>query len=219
MNAGELISPTLSALRRTDTVEAALELMNSLGVGELAVTEQQQLLGYAPAAKIWAEDPDATLNQVLEFPLYPLQARADQHLYEIVPMFAALQSTVLAVCAADGRYLGMIDLRQLNALIGSTLTYKGVGAIIELELAPRDFSPAELMRLVELNGAKVVGMVVNDSNDDELLVHLKLNTTVLKAILATFERYGYQVVAAHLREDTTQGDDERFRSYLKFLDI
>jgi hypothetical protein len=75
------------------------------------------------------------------------------------------------------------------------------------------------MRLVELNGAKVVGMVVNDSNDDELLVHLKLNTTVLKAILATFERYGYQVVAAHLREDTTQGDDERFRSYLKFLDI
>jgi hypothetical protein len=219
MNAGELISPTLSALRRTDTVEAALDLMNSLGVGELAVTEQQQLLGYAPAAKIWAEDPDATLNQVLEFPLYPLQARADQHLYEIVPMFAALQSTVLAVCVADGRYLGMIDLRQLNALIGSTLTYKGVGAILELELAPRDFSPAELMRLVELNGAKVVGMVVNDSNDDQLLVHLKLNTTVLKAILATFERYGYQVVAAHLREDTTQGDDERFRSYLKFLDI
>jgi acetoin utilization protein AcuB len=219
MNAGELISPTLSALRRTDTVEAALDLMNSLGVGELAVAEQQQLLGYAPAAKIWAEDPDATLEQVLEFPLYPLQARADQHLYEIVPMFAALQATVLAVCAGDGRYLGMIDLRQLNALIGSTLTYKGVGAILELELAPRDFSPAELMRLVELNGAKVVGMVVNDSNDDQLIVHLKLNTTVLKAILATFERYGYQVVAAHLREDTTQGDDERFRSYLKFLDI
>ncbi|MFN7302653.1 MAG: hypothetical protein ACK5U7_14370 [Bacteroidota bacterium] len=219
MNAGELISPSLSALRRTDTVEAALELMNSLGVGELAVVEQQQLLGYAPAANIWAEDPDATLDQVLEFPLYPLQARSDQHLYEIVPMFAALQSTVLAVCAADGRYLGMIDLRQLNALIGHTLTYKGVGAILELELVPRDFSPAELMRLVELNGAKVVGMVVNDSNDDQLLVHLKLNTTILKAILATFERYGYQVVAAHLREDTTQGDDERFRSYLKFLDI
>lgn len=219
MNAGELISPALSALRRTDTVEAALDLMNSLGVGELAVTEQQQLLGYAPAARIWAEDPDATLDQVLGFPLYPLQARADQHLYEIVPMFAALQSTVLAVCGADGRYLGMIDLRQLNALIGNTLTYKGVGAILELELAPRDFSPAELMRLVELNGAKVVGMVVNDSNDDQLLVHLKLNTTILKAILATFERYGYQVVAAHLREDNTQGDDERFRSYLKFLDI
>lgn len=219
MNAGELISPSLSALRRTDTVEAALDLMNSLGVGELAVAEQQQLLGYAPAAKIWAEEPDATLEEVLEFPLYPLQARADQHLYEIVPMFAAIESTALAVCGADGRYLGMIDLRQLNALIGSTLTYKGVGAIIELELAPRDFSPAELMRLVELNGAKVVGMVVNDSNDDQLLVHLKLNTTLLKAILATFERYGYQVVAAHLREDTTQGDDERFRSYLKFLDI
>jgi len=219
MNAGDLISPVLSALQRSDTVETALDLMNSLGVGELAVAEQQRLIGYAQASRIWAEDTTLSLDEVLEFPLYPVQANADQHLYEIVPMFAVLQSTVLAVSAVDGNYLGMIDLRQLNALIGSTLTYKGMGAILELELAPRDFSPAEMMRLVELNGAKVVGMVVNDNNNDQLLVHLKLNTTMLKAILATFERYGYQVVATHLREDNTQGDDERYRSYLKFLDI
>lgn len=219
MNAGELISTELSALRRSDTVEVALDLMNALGVGELAVVDQQRLLGYAGAPQIWAEDPDSPIDSILQFPLYPVQARADQHLYEIVPMFAALQSTVLAVSDTEGRYLGQIDLRRLNAQIGSTLTYKGVGAIVELELAPRDFSPAELMRLVETNGAKVVGMVVNDSLNDLLLVHLKLNTTILKAILATFERFGYHVVAAHLREDSPQGDDERFRSYLKFLDI
>lgn len=219
MNAGDLISPSLSSLHRGDTVETALDLMNSLGVGELAVTEQRQLIGYAQASRIWTENTAATLHEVLEFPLFPVQVKAEQHLYEIVPMFAALQSTVLAVSAKDGSYLGMIDLRQLNSLIGNTLTYKGMGAILELELASRDFSPAELMRLVELNGAKVVGMMVNERSNDQLLVHLKLNTTILKSILATFERYGYQIVATHLREDDTPGDDERYRSYLKFLDI
>jgi acetoin utilization protein AcuB len=219
MQAGELISEQYAPLRRTDTVSAALELMNACGTADLPVVENHQLLGYARAADIFAEDPDATLAAVLEFPAYPAHAITHQHLYEIVPVFAALQTTTLAVTDADHRYIGMIDLRHLNEVISRTLTYKGVGSIIELEIGQRDFSPAELTRLVEMNDCKVVGMVVNELESGNLQVFIKLNTTALRAVIATFERFNYRIVNTFLREDINNGDDERFRAFLKFLDI
>jgi len=219
MQAGELISEQYAPLRRSDTVSAALELMNAIGTGDLPVVENHTVLGYARASEIFAEDPDTTLAEVMEFPPYAAHAFAHQHLYEIVPVFAALQTTTLAVTDADHRYIGMIDLRHLNEVISRTLTYKGIGSIIELEISQRDFSPAELTRLVEMNDCKVVGMVVNELESGNLQVFTKLNTTAVRAVLATFERYNYRVINVFLREDNNHGDDERYRAFLKFLDI
>ena len=218
MQAAQLISTHLIPLRKGDSVAAALELMHAQGVSVLAVTDGKKLLGYAYAASLDGLPGKKTLEQLLEFPLYPVALRIKQHLYELVPVFGAARVGVLAVCDDEGNYAGMIDLRDLNEVISNTLTYKGVGSILELLLEPRDFAPSELMRMVEEHNARVVGMVVNETEDGTLQVSLKLNTTVLRNILATFERYGYRVVHTYLREDQADGDDA-YRYLLKFLDV
>jgi hypothetical protein len=48
---------------------------------------------------------------------------------------------------------------------------------------------------------------------------LKLNTTMLKNILATLERYNYKVTQYFSREDLIDDLDSRYESLMKFLDI
>ena len=218
MQAAQLISSQLIPLRKSDSVATALELMHAQGVSNLAVTDGKQLLGYAYAGTLDGLPGKKSLEQALEFPVFPVSLRINQHLYELVPVFGAARLGVLAVCDEEGSYAGMIDLRDLNEVISKTLTYKGIGSILELQLEPRDFAPSELMRMVEEHNARVVGMVVNETEDGTLQVSLKLNTTILRNILATFERHGYRVNHTYLREDQADGDDA-YRSLLKFLDV
>jgi hypothetical protein len=218
MQAAQLLSARLIPLRKTDSVATALELMHAQGVAELAVVDGHQLLGYASAAVLDGISGKKTLEKALEFPLFPISLHIRQHLYELVPVFGNARVGVLAVCDEAGSYAGMIDLRDLNEVISKTLTYKGVGSILELLLEPRDFAPSELMRMVEEHNARVVGMVVNETEDGALLVALKLNTTILRNIMATFERHGYRVLHTYLREDQADEDDA-YRALLKFLDV
>lgn len=218
MQAAQLISTQLIPLRKTDSVAVAFELMHAQGVSNLAVTDGKKLLGYAHTGALDGLPPKKTLEKAMEFPLYPVALNVHQHLYELVPVFGAARVGVLAVCDEEGSYAGMIDLRDLNEVISNTLTYKGIGSILELQLEPRDFAPSELMLMVEEHNARVVGMVVNEYEDGSLRVSLKLNTTMLRNILATFERHGYRVANTYLREDQTDGDDA-YRSLLKFLDV
>jgi len=218
MQAAQLISTRLIPLRKSDNVAAALELMHAQGVTELAVVDGKKFLGYASAGSLDGLAAKKTLEQALKFPLYPICLSIRQHLYELVPVFGTSRVSVLAVCDEEGNFAGMIDLRDQNEVISKTLTYRGVGSILELELEPRDFAPSEMMRLVEDHNARVVGMVVNETEDGAMLVSLKLNTTMLRNILATFERHGYKVVNTFLREDQSDGDDA-YRSLLKYLDL
>jgi len=219
MRAAELISPSLQPLNSNVTAGEALHIMALAGCSELAVVTDGMLQGYARSAALALHPVDSVFNEVIFFAANPLQARADQHLYEIVPLFASLNSSVLAVSDDDQRYLGMIDLKHLNEVISQTMTYKGVGSILELKLLPFDFTPAELNRLVEENKVKVVGMVVNELEDGKLQVFLKLNTTLVKAVVATLERFGYEVLNIYQQEDSMRGDDDHYRSFLKFLDL
>jgi acetoin utilization protein AcuB len=218
MQAAQLISSRLIPLRKSDSVAAALELLHAQGVTELAVVDGKKLLGYARAGALDGISGKKSIEKALEFPRYPICLNMRQHLYELVPVFGTSRASVLAVCDEEGNFAGMIDLRDLNEVISKTLTYRGVGSILELELETRDFAPSEMMRMVEDHNARVVGMVVNEAEDGALHVSLKLNTTMLRNILATFERHGYKVANTYLREDQSDGDDA-YRSLLKYLDL
>ena len=54
------------------------------------------------------------------------------HLYELVPMLAANELSILAVTDADGQYQGIIEQKSINKLIADSFTYRGMGAILVL---------------------------------------------------------------------------------------
>jgi len=91
---------------------------------------------------------------------------------------------------------------------------------VVLEVLPQDYSLSDIARIIEYNDAKVLGVFTFEiEGKNELEVHLKLNTTILKNILATLERYNYKVTQYFSREDLIDDLDTRYESLMKFLDL
>lgn len=119
----------------------------------------------------------------------------------------------------EDNFVGVVDQKQINKLITESLTYRGIGAVIVLRLSDKDFAPSILARWTEENGAKIIGMMVNVTSDGELLVNLKLNTTMVKNIVATFQRQNYRIEQVYLAEDFNKTDDRAIDLALRFFDL
>jgi hypothetical protein len=219
MIASQLINEHLSPLRTTDSVDAALLFMISQGVTELPLIEQKQLWNYVRLQQLATLPKDQTLGDVISKHPFPPNAHSNNHLYELIPLLAANELSILAVTDADGQYQGIIEQKSINKLIADSFTYRGMGAILVLRMSDRDFAPSQLARWIEENGAKLLGIMINHADQGQLRINVKLNTTTVKPILATLERQGIVVEHVFMAEDHDENDSKAFDVIFKFFDI
>ena len=132
MIASQLINEHLSPLRTTDSVDAALAFMISQGVTELPLIEQKQLYNYVRLQQLSGFPKEQSLGDAIAKNPFPPSAMGQSHLYELVPMLAANELSILAVTDADGQYQGIIEQKSINKLIADSFTYRGMGAILVL---------------------------------------------------------------------------------------
>lgn len=219
MQAEQLVSTQLYPLKSGDKAGEALEFMASQGVAVLPVLEDGRLLGYVRSSDLLACKKTDRVGSLLTFrPFWP-HLMAGQHLYEMVPIFQQSGFSVLAVLDAEGQYLGMVDVIHLQEHIANSLTYKGVGAIVSLEVNPRDFSPALIARLAEENNVKILGMVVEELQGGSYLVSLKLNSTSAGGFIASCQRFGLRITATHLSDEDAFRNSSAYDSIFKFIDF
>ncbi len=220
MIASELLSEHLDCLRLTDTVDAAIDFMESQGVCELPIVDKKKLYNYARIASLHLEsNKQQLLSEVIAFNQFTPNVKIDHHIYEIIPVLAANDLSVVAVVDSDEQFLGLIDQKRLNKQITESLTYRGLGAVLVLKVSDRDFAPSVFARWIEENGAKILGMMVHTTQEGELMVNLKINTTIVKNIVATFQRQNYRVEQVYLSEDFNQNNDRAIDLALKFFDF
>ncbi|MFM2334545.1 MAG: hypothetical protein RL747_559 [Bacteroidota bacterium] len=219
MIASQLINEHLSPLRTTDSVEAALAFMISQGVTELPLIEQKQLYNYVRLQQLSGLPKEQSLGDAIAKNPFTPSAQSNNHLYELVPMLAANELSLLAVTDAEGMYQGIIEQKSINKLISESFTYRGMGAILVLRMDDRDFAPSLLARWIEENGAKMLGMMINHAEQGQLRIHVKLNTTVVRGIMATLERQHVKVEHVFMAEDHDENDSKAFDVVFKFFDI
>jgi acetoin utilization protein AcuB len=220
MIASELFSEHLDGLRLTDTVEAAIDFMESQGVCELPIIDKRKLYNYARISALHlVSDKQQLLTDVIHFNQFSPKVFVNQHIYEIIPVLSSNDLSVVAVVDHEDQYLGLVDQKRLNKQITESMTYRGLGAVMVLRVSDRDFAPSLIARWIEENGAKILGMMVNTTPDGELLVNLKLNTTIVKNIVATFQRQNLRVEHVYLSEDFNQDNDRAIDLALKFFDF
>jgi hypothetical protein len=200
-------------------VEAALAFMISQGVTELPLIEQKQLYNYVRLQQLSGLPKEQSLGDAIAKNPFTPSAQSNNHLYELVPMLAANELSLLAVTDAEGMYQGIIEQKSINKLISESFTYRGMGAILVLRMDDRDFAPSLLARWIEENGAKMLGMMINHAEQGQLRIHVKLNTTVVRGIMATLERQHVKVEHVFMAEDHDENDSKAFDVVFKFFDI
>jgi acetoin utilization protein AcuB len=220
MLAKDFLSNKLYPLRPSDSARVALEIMNESNVAFLPVVENETHLGYVSAQDLMDIRPSSRKISQLINPAYTVKIREEQHLFEIIKIFSEINSTVVTVVHADDRFMGIISAKELINSIAAINGFGEPGGILTLEMGIRDYHLSEITRIIEHNNAKVLSLYINIiESSRKLQVHIKLNTTDLKSVIAAFERYNYSVVAIYYTEEDVSGLKSRYDLLMKYLDL
>ncbi len=191
------------------------------GIDYLAVVEENKFLGFLPLADLETEKEinlsvgDCELEKVDK----PLQA--GQHFFEVLVLFRKANLPMLPVLDENGDYDGFIQLKQIMEHLGDSFAFQNEGGVIVLSSMVRDYSLSEISRLVESNQAKILAVITEADpiEHQRLIIHLKINEKDLSRIVATLERFDYQVLEVHHKSEATTLDQERLDLLLKYLGI
>ncbi len=219
MIAETLISDIIVPLRTSDTGEYALELMNEFIVRHLPVVNDKELLGVLSEDDILNFDPkQAVGSYALSLPC-PMVKNTD-HYYEIIKMMANHNLTCVPVVNDESEYIGMITMEDLVIRFANSLPFSEPGAIIVLEMSKRDYSLAELSRIVESENAVVLSAFVGTHIDSTKIdVTLKINRQNALSIMAGFERFGYIIKASYAETEYFDILKDRYDSLISYLNV
>ncbi len=219
MIAKTLVSNEIIPLRTSDSGNEALSIMNEFGVRHLPIVNNKQLLGLISEDDILNFDVEEAVGSYRLSTFRPYVKESD-HVYEVIKVLSKQKLTLMPVINADEEYVGLIsqeDLIHYFARIGS---FTESGSIVVLEINRRDYSLVEIARIVESEGAAILSSFVTSNLDSMIInVTLKINRPDLGSIIATFERFEYNIKATFSEEQYNNTIKERYDMLMSYLNI
>ena len=220
MFAEEIISNAIQPVTVTDTVQKALDRMSEFKLKHFPVVEDGQFCGL-----ILEDDLLGIRN--LDTPISALSLNfinafvfSNAHTYDVIRLFSQLNLTAVPVLDQHKNYLGLISLNNIVDSLAQQFTINEPGGIIVLEINNRDNSLAHISQVVEADNAQILSSFVNSFTDSTRLeITLKINKTELTGLVASFERYNYTVLAVFNNTQNDDGSQERFDSFMNYLNV
>ena len=216
-----LISHAIPDLSQQSSVGNALDKMELLKLNQLPIVEENEFKGLVFEDKL-LDFPD----QELRLDALPIEGRScyvfeNQHFLDALKVAQLNSSDIVAVCNTENRYLGSISVYDIANYLSSQYFVQQTGATLVLSMFERDYSLAELSRLIESNNIKILAAFLETDSSDisKVLVTIKLNQIDFTKVASTFERFNYSIVEYYGETTNTSSDLDRLGSFLRYLDV
>lgn len=221
MIAEELINQMIPPLKLSDTPEKAIRWMEEFRVNQLPVVKLRQYLGMVTEENILEAKVAHQSLQTVPFNYEDVYVLHNQHFYNVMETAIKNKIQVVPVLDDQHEFLGVITVNDTIAAFGQMSALQGQGGILVLSMNERDYSLTEISRLVETNNAKILSAyVVPDELDPfKIKLTLKINTSDLKRIIATFERFNYRITAQYQDVAEEKDDQDRLDMLMRFINI
>lgn len=221
MIALELINHMIPPLKLSDDGHKAIVWMEELRTNQLPVVEKGRFLGFL-SEEIILEENDKT-RLVSDYDLYAEQSFVydHQHFYDIIKMAAEHEIQMVAVLNEKGGFSGVVPIEDTIAAFAQSTAVQETGAILVISMNHRDYSLAEISRLVEGENARILSSCLTSDHTDsaKVRVTLKINKLELSHITATMERFGYKIIGRFQEVESKSNDQERYDMLMKYLNI
>ncbi|MBL4654494.1 MAG: CBS domain-containing protein [Bacteroidia bacterium] len=220
MLAKELITDNIPPLKTSDTGTRALDWMDEFRVSHLPIVNNNELLGVISEVDILdLNDSEQPLGNH-KLSLHKSFVYENQHIYEIIKLIDDQKLTIVPILDANDHYIGMVSLHEIVKTFAKMAALDSPGGIIILELGVRDYSLSEIARIVESNDAKILSSYVTSHVEStKVEVTLKINKTDLTRIIATFDRFSYNIKASYHQDEFFEDLRERYDSFIHYLNI
>ena len=220
MRASTILSDQIPPLIHTDSGEKALFWMDEFQVNHLPVLKNGNFVGLVSETELLDQsDLALSLDELFQHLPRPF-AFADAHLFDLLQHFALFKLTVLPVLDRQENFLGVISAQELLELLAQSSGLNETGSVLVLEINANDYTLAQIAQIVESNQAKILNLFVNYLPDStKIQVNLRINQQNLSAIIRTFERYDYQVLASF--QDSNQPNElqERYQELMHYMSM
>jgi len=219
MTAAELTSEILAPLEPTDTGEEALTIMNVYHVKHLPIVRGKEILGMISEEDILNNKMDNRI-ETYELPKIDAYARSNEHLFDVMSRMAQSRLTTIPVIDTDESYVGMILQEDLLQFYANSFSFSEPGSIIVLQTVKSNYSLSQISQVIESEGITILSsFITSDEETANIYVTLKLNKREINNILATLERYEYNIKASFVDEEKTEGLKDRYDSLMRYLNV
>jgi hypothetical protein len=193
--------------------------MEDFDVQELAVVKEEYFLGIVQKADLLDTDEAATI-MVLSDQLKKIMVADTAHFLTALDLFSKYELSILPVLNEQQECIGMIPQKSLNNALAKFLGVESPGAIIVLSVAPYQYSLAEMSRLVESNNAQIVQLnSYFDETNGSIIITLKINKDEAQSIIATFQRYDYELVQYFGKTPLHNDIEAHYHHLMNYLDV
>jgi acetoin utilization protein AcuB len=219
MLAASIAIKGLPMLHLEDKVAFALQCMEDFDVQHLAVVKEDYFIGMISKSDLLDTDESNTIENIND-QLIRIGIKGTAHFLTALELFNKHHLSLLPVLNEQQEVIGMITQQNLNDSLGQLLGVAQPGAILVLAISPLQYSLAEMSRLVETNNAQIVQLnSFFDAANGNLIVTLKLNRDDANTIIATFERYDYQVLYYFGTSPLNNDIEHHYHHLMNYLDV
>jgi len=221
MIASDLINDMIPALTLKDSAEKAILWMEELRANYLPVIENGHFKGFVSEEIIFEVNDLEKELLYLKLIGENCYVKRNQHYYDIIKAAQNSSVDLVAVLDEENIYLGVSTLNNVIEAIGKTSAIESPGSIIVISMRQIDYSLAELTRLIEAEGVKILSSYINNNPEDpdKLLITIKINAEETTHLIATLERFKYQIVAKFKEYSSDHSDKERYDMLMKYINI
>lgn len=221
MFVNEILNTEAKSLTQHDSISHALVKMDLASVMLFPVTDEEgKLIGMADLKELIKVDDNALPISSTNY-ADPISVNVDQHVFEAARIMLAKEVYALPVISAEGIFEGMVLKKEVLEALSVIFNLKEFGSVITVSMEQFDYTLSELVRIVELEGAKILGIAVQQpsTKKDSFHISLKLNVEDSSKVSAALRRYGF-LVTSEANSKTLEADfSNRADELIRYLDI
>jgi acetoin utilization protein AcuB len=216
----DLINNNIPRLQLKDSVSKALQLINDFRISHLPVVSDDKFLGLVSEDDLLDAEYEKNSIDVLQDTFINAAVAGNVHFLNAVSNSISFDTTVVPVVINEGEYLGVITTNDLLKTLGNFAGADEIGGIVVLEMERSQFSISEISRIVESNDCTILHLnTTADAVSGLLTVTLHINKKEIASIIATFERYEYDVIYSFGNEKFENEISTNYQNLMNYLDI
>ena len=220
MLTGDLANNNIPRLQLQDSIAKAIQLVNDFRVTHLPVVSEDKFLGIISEEDLLDAKNNKLTIEILQDHFIPAMVRDNMHFLNAVNTSIQFDTSIVPVVNEDKELMGVISTVDLMKSLGNFAGANEIGGIIVLEMERSQFAISEISRIVESNDATILHLnSYSDPVTGMLTVTLHLNKKEIAAIVATFERYDYDVLYYFGNEKFENEIHSNYRHLMNYLDI
>lgn len=220
MTIEQILAPSVPTLLPTDTGAHALSLMMDNNLTQLPLVDDENYLALVSEDDILeSDDHDAPLNKG-DFLDYKPAVPADGHPNDAIRIAHQQNLSVIPVVDKDNKYIGAVTTDSLLDYVAESSGMEIPGAIIVIEVEPRNYTLYGIARTFENEDAIIIStQLYTNRQTNKLEVTVKCNRTDVSGIVSTLELNNYKILEVFGSSSNPEDTIDRYNLLMNYLNM